>query len=434
MVEVKPFRGITYNTKKFNNFDNLMSPPYDIISKMMQDQLYNNNDYNFVRLILGKKKQDDNEISNYYTRAKEFLEKWLSENILVGSEENSIYPYKINYEINNQKKIMNGFFILLKIDKNYEKIRAHEKTLSKPKEDRLNLLRNCKANLEPIQLLYVDEKDEINKIINDKINNPIFQIKAYDSFYHTLWKLEDKKIIEHIEKILKNKILFIADGHHRYQTAINFANEISGKYQNYNDDSPFNYRMVILVNMFDEGLSILPTHRLVKKDEIDINKFLSKLGSYFEIIEKNITNDNIINIEKKIMSDISSENKKQFVLYLKNKYYILTLKNLNLMDKVGDNHSKIWKSLDVSILQKLIFEEILNINQENLENHVFYTRDLKEAIQFVNEEKYNFSFLMNPTKINELKAIAESGEHMPQKSTYFLPKMLSGLVMYKMDI
>ncbi len=434
MVEVKPFRGITYNTKKFNNFDNLMSPPYDIISKMMQDQLYNNNDYNFVRLILGKKKQDDNEISNYYTRAKEFLEKWLSENILVGSEENSIYPYKINYEINNQKKIMNGFFILLKIDKNYEKIRAHEKTLSKPKEDRLNLLRNCKANLEPIQLLYVDEKDEINKIINDKINNPIFQIKAYDSFYHTLWKLEDKKIIKHIEKILKNKILFIADGHHRYQTAINFANEMSGKYQNYNDDSPFNYRMVILVNMFDEGLSILPTHRLVKKDEIDINKFLSKLGSYFEIIEKNITNDNIINIEKKIMSDISSENKKQFVLYLKNKYYILTLKNLNLMDKVGDTHSKIWKSLDVSILQKLIFEEILNINQENLENHVFYTRDLKEAIQFVNEEKYNFSFLMNPTKINELKAIAESGEHMPQKSTYFLPKMLSGLVMYKMDI
>ncbi|MCK5301082.1 MAG: DUF1015 domain-containing protein, partial [Thermoplasmatales archaeon] len=431
MVEVKPFRGITYNTKKFNDFDTLMSPPYDIISKMMQDQLYNNNDYNFVRLILGKKKQDDNEISNYYTRAKEFLEKWLSKNILVGSEENSIYPYKINYEINNQKKIMNGFFILLKIDKNYEKIRAHEKTLSKPKEDRLNLMRNCKANLEPIQLLYVDEKDEINKIINDKINNPIFQIKAYDSFYHTLWKLEDKKIIEHIEKILRNKILFIADGHHRYQTAINFANEISGKYKNYNDDSPFNYRMVILVNMFDEGLSILPTHRLVKKDEIDINKFLSKLENYFEIIEKNITNDNIINIEKKIMSDISSENKKQFVLYLKNKYYILTLKNLNLMDKVGDNHSKIWKSLDVSILQKLIFEEILNINQENLENHVFYTRDLKEAIQFVNEEKYNFSFLMNPTKINELKAIAESGEHMPQKSTYFLPKMLSGLVMYK---
>jgi uncharacterized protein (DUF1015 family) len=434
MVEVKPFRGITYNTKKFNNFDTLMAPPYDIISKMMQDQFYNNNDYNFVRLILGKKKQDDNEISNYYTRAKEFLEKWLSENILVGSKENSIYPYKINYEINNQKKIMNGFFILLKIDKNYEKIRAHEKTLSKPKEDRLNLMRNCKANLEPIQLLYVDEKDEINKIINKKINNPIFKIKAYDSFYHKLWKLEDKKIIKHIEKILKNKILFIADGHHRYQTAINFANEMSAKYQNYNDDSPFNYRMVVLVNMFDEGLSILPTHRLVKKDEIDINIFLSKLDNYFEIIEKNISNDNIIKIEKKIMSDISSENKKQFALYLKNKYYILTLKKLNFMDKFGVNHSKIWRSLDVSILQKLIFEEILNINQENLENHVFYTRDLKEAIQFVNEGRYNFSFIMNPTKINELKAIAESGEHMPQKSTYFLPKMLSGLVMYKMDI
>jgi len=431
MVEVKAFKGINYNSKKFNEFDNLMSPPYDIISKSMQDKLYDNSNYNFVRLILGKKKIDDDRINNCYTRAKELLKKWLSQNILIETKKKSIYPYKIYYEINNQKKIMNGFFILLKIDKNYEKIRAHEKTLSKPKEDRLNLMRSCKANLEPIQLLYVDENDEINKIIDKKIDKPMFEIKAYDSFKHKLWKLEDEKIIEYIEKLLKNKILFIADGHHRYQTAINYANEMSEKYQDYNDNSPFNYRMVILVNMFDKGLSILPTHRLIKKDNIDIQKILNKLEKYFDIIEKNITNDKNIKIQNKIINDISNENKKQFALYIKNKYYILNLKNLNLMDKFKDINSKIWRSLDVSILQKLILEEILEINQENLEDHVFYTRDFEEAVKFVNEGKYNFSFIMNPTKIKELKTIAESGEHMPQKSTYFLPKMLSGLVMYK---
>ena len=209
---------------------------------------------------------------------------------------------------------------------------------------------------------------------------------------------------------------------------------MSEKYHNYNDDSQFNYMMVILINMFDKGLTILPTHRLIKKDDVDIKKFLFKLDKYFNIIEKNIPDDKNIKIEEEIIDDLAEENKKQFVLYFKNKYYILILKNLNLMDKFKDIHSKMWRSLDVSILQKLILEEILGINQENLENHVFYTRELKEAINFVNEGKYNFSCIMNSTKINELKTIAESGEHMPQKSTYFLPKMLSGLVMYKIKI
>ena len=209
MVEVKAFKGITYNSTLIDKLDDLMSPPYDIISEEMQDQLYQKSDYNFVRLILGKKYKDDNEINNVYTRSREFFEKWISQNILIKSEKESIYPYRVYYEINKNKKIMNGFFILLKVDKKYEKIKAHEKTLSKPKEDRLKLLRNCKANLEPIQLLYIDEKDEINNMINSKINEPLFQVEGYDSFIHKLWKLEDKNIITKITKILEDKILCI---------------------------------------------------------------------------------------------------------------------------------------------------------------------------------------------------------------------------------
>ena len=433
MVEVKPFKGITYNINKFNRIDNLMSPPYDIISKKMQNKLYKESEFNFVRLIFGRKKKEDNDINNFYIRSKILLEKWISKNIFSESKKKSIYPYKIYYTLNNQKKILNGFFILLKIDKKYDKIRAHEKTLSKPKEDRLNLLRQCKANLEPIQLLYIDEKDKINKLINENINKPIIDVNAYDSFNHKLWRLDDKKIISTIEEYFQDKILFIADGHHRYQTAINYANEMENKYKN-NDNSPFNYRMVILVNMFDEGLSILPTHRLIKKEDIDLKTIFSKLEKYFNISEKNVKNLDISLIEKKIINDISEKNEKIFALYLKNRYFVLKLKDIDSMDMPGDMHSKIWKSLDVSILQKIILERILNINQNNIENHVFYTRNFKEAINFVNKGDYNFSFIMNPTKINELKSIAEAGEHMPQKSTYFLPKMLSGLVIYKMNL
>jgi uncharacterized protein (DUF1015 family) len=198
---------------------------------------------------------------------------------------------------------------------------------------------------------------------------------------------------------------------------------------NDNENSPYQYIMVVLVNIFDRGLSILPTHRLINKKDFDINNIILKLEKYFEVNKRDVSDEE--NIEKQIFEDMSSDNKKKFILYLKDKYYVLKLKNLKFMDKFKDKHSKIWRSLDVSILHKLIFEEILDINQDNLENHVSYTRNLEEAIQFVNQDNYNFSFIMNPTKIDELKTVAELGEHMPQKSTYFLPKMLSGLVMYK---
>jgi uncharacterized protein (DUF1015 family) len=432
MVVVKSFKGITYNSDKFDNLDDLFSPPYDIISETMRDQLYNKNEYNFVRLILGEKKPNDDINFNCYTRARDFLENWISRDILIKSKNEAIYPYKINYKINNEKKTMNGFFILLKIDKDYIFVRAHEKTLSKPKEDRLNLLRETASNLEPIQLLYIDEKDEINQLINQNIHDPEFEINGYDSFKHKLWKLDDKELISKIKDILKDQVLFIADGHHRYQTSINYANEMKKKSNN-SSENPFDYRMVILVNMFDEGLSILPTHRLIKKDNIDFSRILKKINENFDLVEKKFDDSaDMKKIINNIKNDITSNDFKKFVLYLKNRYYILTLKNLEIMDNFTDEHSNVWKSLDVTILQKLILEEILDINQNNLEEHVFYTRDDLDALNLVNQGKYDLSFILNPTKISELKQIAENGEHMPQKSTYFLPKMLSGLVLYKM--
>jgi len=434
MVEVSAFKGITYNKEKINDLEKVMSPPYDIISEDLQNKLYKSHENNYVKLILGKKKSTDDENNNRYSRAKKLFKKWFEDSILINSDKDSVFPYKIEYEIEGKKKIMNGFFVLLKIDPDYKLVKAHERTLSKPKADRLNLMRSCNANLEPIQLLYIDEKDDIRKIIDKNIKNPIIDVEGYDGFRHKLWKIDNEKTISEIKDFLEDEILFIADGHHRYQTAINYAKEMKEKTGNKDPNASFNYRMVILANMFDEGLAILPTHRLLKNIDMKIDDIIDKIKEFFYVEEKDIKIDSndYIKITKQIKEELKTNNEHKFSLYTKGKYFVLTLKDEAIMDKLSGDRSKTWRTLDVSILHKIILENIIGINQNNLEDHVKYTRVDEEAIKFVDDEKFDFSFLMNATKIEELKAIADAGEHMPQKSTYFLPKMLSGLVAYKM--
>jgi len=432
MVEISPFKGITYNKIKIQKLDNVMSPPYDIISEDMQSNLYKKHPYNFVKLILGKQFPEDTAKNNRYTRAKELFDEWQKQSVLIESKNRAIYPYKIEYQFNNKIKTMNGFFVLLKLDPDYKLVKAHERTLSKPKADRLNLIRSCQANLEPIQLLYIDEENIVKNKIDKMLNSPLFEIKGYDGFIHKLWKLEDINIIKDITNRLKDKILFIADGHHRYQTAINYADETRKKTGNNNMNAPFNYRMVILVNIFDTGLRILPTHRLIKMPGFDIKHLIDNLGEYFLVEKKGVIDKDYNTIGKNIIKDLETKSDHKFALYCKNQYYILTLKDVKVMDTLASDRSSTWRTLDVSILHKVVLEKLLDINENNLEEYVKYTRVDREAIQFVEDGKFDFSFLMNATKIEELKAIADAGEHMPQKSTYFLPKMLSGLVMYKM--
>lgn len=434
MVEVKPFKGITYNNKKIKNLDLVMSPPYDIIPEKMQNQLYEKHKNNYVRLILGKKFPDDNEENNRYTRAKKLYEEWFDKKILVQSDKPAIFPYKINYEIEGQQKTMNGFFVLLKIDPDYKRVKAHERTLSKPKTDRLNLMRACKSNLEPIQLLYIDKKDNIKKKIDENLNQPIIDVEGYDGFNHKLWKIDDDSVISEIQDFLDEEILFIADGHHRYQTAINYSDEMRKKTGNTDEDASFKYRMVILVNMFDEGLAILPTHRLIKKSDINIDKVMNDIKKYFDVEEKHVdlSSKDYGRISQEIKADIETKEKHKFAVLSKNKYYVLTLKDEETMNEFSSDRSDVWRTLDVSILHKIVLENFMGIDEDNLEDHVKYTREDEKAVYFVDEGEYDFSVIMNATKIDELKAVADEGEHMPQKSTYFLPKMLSGLVAYKM--
>lgn len=436
MVNVAPFKGITYNKEKISDLDIVMSPPYDIISQKEQNRLYKNNPYNFVRLILGKQYPEDNTENNRYTRSRSDFKNWQKEQILVPSEKSAIYPYRVTYTVNNKQKTMNGFFVLLKIDKKYEQVKAHEQTLSKPKADRLNLLRACYANLEPIQLLYIDENDTINTIIKERVSKEAFiDVKGYDGFNHAIWEITDTHVIKKIQELLKDETLFIADGHHRYQTAINYANEMEKKTGNTNLDAPFQYRMVILVNMFDEGLAILPTHRLLHLPKnISKEQLRTDLEHYFNV--ETFATSKTIDVDKRInqiKKELKTSKDHKFAIVFNDEYSIITLKDETIMNTIAKDKSETWRTLDVSILHKIVIENIMGIDQDTLEDHVKYTREDSEAIQVVDNEEFDCSILMNATKINELKAIADAGEHMPQKSTYFLPKMLSGLVMYDMS-
>lgn len=434
MVEIAPFRGMVYDEKKIAHLDSVMSPPYDIISEEMQNELYQKNEYNFVKLILGKILSQDTDENNRYTRAKQLFDDWQHQGILLQDSAPAIYPYKIKYTIHKEKKQMNGFFILLKLDPEYKTVKAHEKTLAKPKADRLNLMRACFANLEPIQLMYMDTDDAIRKTMDAAIKDPFITVKGYDGFTHQLWRLKDSAVIQTVVDMLQKKVLFIADGHHRYQTSINYVQEKRAETGNTDPYAPFNYIMVVLCNMFDPGLSILPTHRLITVPNIHFDELAKNLEKYFMVEKKQLSSkkNNPEQLGKRIIADIETNTEHKFALYTPEAYYVLTLKDEQVMNSLAKDHSKTWRTLDVSILHKLILEEFLGITEKNLEDHVKYTRVDAEAIQLVSEGRYDFSFLINATKIDQLKAIADANEHMPQKSTYFLPKMLSGLVMYKM--
>ena len=393
MVEIFPFRGIRYSA---SDIENKVAPPYDIISEEMRDELYKKNPYNIVRMTLGKEFPTDDADENRYLRARNFLKKWLEEGVLVRTKKPAIYPYQIEYELKGRKKVMNGFFALVKLDPDYKKIRAHEKTLSKPKEDRLRLMRACSANLEPIELLYPDRAiDELIKVGKEKI-----EVTSWNGI-NRLWEVTNEEIIKKLQEEFKEKILFIADGHHRYQTSINHWKE---------GGAP--YRMAVFINMDDPGLEILPTHRMLDASTDD---FLEKAKNYFYIEKMDFHSSD----RGKEMMDEIWDKKCTFALYSgDNHYFILILK-----DEVKEDYTKMP---DVSVFHSLL-------EKMEISGDIKYTRDEEEAISSVDEKKCRLALLLNPIKMEEFKSTALKGEYLPQKSTYFLPKMLSGLVFYSFD-
>ncbi len=440
MPSIRPFKAVVYNTGKIKNISKVVAPPYDIIPPDMQDELYSLHENNVVRLILGKTKNGDTDADNRYTRAATDFESWLRRDILKEESIPAIYIYTQTYTYDGKKINRIGFISLMELDLGDKKVLPHEKTLKAPKEDRLHLMRAVKANLSPIFMLYEDAKHKVNKILKDfsKKTKPFIDV-SIDSVRHKVWAFTDKDAINRIEAVMGRKNIFIADGHHRYETSKNYARELieKGAPQDLIDNAKL--FMAYFVELEEKSLLIMPTHRLIK-DAGGLSKenIVEKLGRYFKV-EK-------LSSPKRLLARLGELRASHaFGMYIaapctgtakrrlvqgQGGYYALKLKDFKKTKTFMGPGSTDWKSLDVSILHLFILKHVLGISDED--DNIEFVKDPGEAFKGIDKGGFEIAFFLNPTKVTQVKRVASRGEKMPRKATYFYPKPLSGLVIRKM--
>lgn len=415
MATVIPFRGILYNPDKTSG-DEVTAPPYDIIAPEFKEDLYEKSPFNIVRVDFGKEMPGDAPDSNKYTRSASYLEKWVREGVLVRDEKPSFYVYEIAYQLSGETRILRGILALVKIEDLGKGVYPHEATHSKPKADRLDLMRSCLANISPIYSLYNSPARVTSQIIEGIEDAPYLTAHDTDGATHKLYKISDEAQIRLITAELCDKPIFIADGHHRYEVALEFRNEMRRKMDASQcpgeEQKPWDYVMMFLANMADDGISVLPTHRMVKG--LFTDDILARLERDFLVRQMEMGQD--------LSKVLSKEGRNSFGLYIdsEKKWYVLKYRGADL----GDIHEAL-KGLDVVILHELILKRDLGITD------VAYEMDENEAIRRVRNGDFDAAFFLNPTGVEDVERVAMSNMRMPPKSTYFYPKLLTGMVIYK---
>lgn len=443
MAIVAPFRGVTYNFDKIPNIERIVCPPYDIISDKEQDAYYNKDPYNIVRLILGKRKTGDSDWDNRYTRAADLLNRWESEEVLVRHQFPSIYLTSIEYESPDtlKKKTRWGFIALIRIEENDSSvILPHERTFSYHREDRLRLMRACNAQFSPVFGLYEDEGNIIGSIYATITDSPpAISFRDIDGYYYKFWEIISDSIIMDIVSKMSSKSIIIADGHHRYESARNFRNFMRARHGNHQLDRVYEYVMMYLTNMTDRGLTILPSHRLFKfYPDFKIEKFLSSAKKWFDISVFPFSANTQKTVTKVFLDQLKKYGQNRCVIGFYHSgaenYYSLCLKS-KARKEIGDDVHPSIKKLDVLVLSRLVLQQILGIKRDDLDNEkiIQYESNTNVALSSVHSGNYQMVFLVNPTKIEQILEITGNSLIMPRKSTYFHPKILSGLVFNKID-
>ncbi|MBE6701769.1 MAG: DUF1015 domain-containing protein [Ruminococcaceae bacterium] len=420
MAQIKPFKALRFTNRAGDIRDNVC-PPYDIISNEERNELISSSENNIIRLELPRG-------DNPYVEAGNTLKKWLDNGVLACDQKDSLYVYEETFVCEGKEYKIHGIICLVKLEE-FSKgvVLPHEETLSKAKADRFNLMSETFCNFSQVYSMYIDNEKIIDKEVLEILDKtPDVDFTAKDGITQKLWIESNPERISKIVKAFEGKQLYIADGHHRYETALNFHKSLVEKGEAVEGDQS-GYMMMFLADINDPGLVILPTHRLVKDlDEFSEDEVLEKVSPLFEVVKI----DNVSNIKE----DLLKANVPTFAFYTGfDYYYSLKLKDTNAVSKVVVDRSDAYKSLDVTALHTLILEPIFGIDKENMaqQKNLTYTRSIDEAISSVKDGKSQCSFILNATKIHQLKDVALAGDKMPQKSTYFYPKLITGLVMNK---
>ena len=411
MAEVIPFKGVLFNVPKVSKSsgDELLAPPYDIITPEDRQRLYDKSPYNIVRIDFGVKNPEDNEQENRYSRARAYLDSWLKEEALISSSSPGFYSYAVTYTIQGGKLTLQGFLGLVKLEAlGKGNIHPHEYTHSKPKKDRLDLMRYCEANISPIFSIYNSSERKASGILKEKSREkPYIEATDTSGAVHRLWQIDDADAVAAITAELADKAVFIADGHHRYETALEYQKEMQKKEGASDSPRPYDYVLMFLANMADEGLTILPTHRLVKDLPADA---LDQLSNDFDIQEMKISDD--------ILAAIAGKRDVYGFYTGGDIWYRLSYRGEGI-----HGVPPALKDLDVTILHDLIFKQLLDIE------NVSYEMDLQKCLRAVKAGDFSAAFFLNPTGVYDVERVALASLRMPPKSTYFYPKLMTGMVL-----
>ena len=446
MAFISPFKGFRYNTEKAGQLEDLISPPFDIINKNAEEALRSRHPCNIIRLDLANiPGQDKNVHPDRFTDAAALLDLWIKEGILTQDQEPALYPYDVEYEIaNGTKRIRKGFVCLIALTE-FEKntVKPHEHTFDSVIKDRLELTRQCRAQFSQVFSTFSDPDNRALALLEKVKNEPVANIIDDDGCRHVLWKVTDLDVIEAISNHLSEASLYIADGHHQYTTALTFRNEVVRQSGDTSSVSPENFITMCLCPMEDEGLSILPVHRLLRyPGKLELQGLLYQLDTLFFIEE--ITGGSRETLLSELLSVMGDQEEESIVgeppalgFYHpgEDRCFVLTRKKEGLA-RLKEYHPSL-RDIGAAIVTSLIIEDVLHLDNEQCEQDHLLTfhSDISEALDIsvkensVENELTPLLFLVNPTTIGQVKSVSDAGLFMPHKSTYFYPKIVTGLVM-----
>lgn len=436
MADIRPFRALRYNQQKVIAVQ-VVTQPYDKITRAMQEGYYAASPFNLVRIVLGRSEPGDNTTENVYTRAAVLSRQWRDQGIMQQDSAPSIYPYSQTFTAPSGKNFERRGFIALGRVEDYSAkvVFRHEQTLAKPKADRLDLLRATRVHYEQLFLLYEDA-GEIDSLLAAP-NRPAIEVADEYGVAHRVWQISDPAVVSSVQAKMRDQKLVIADGHHRYETALNYRNECRVGSNSHNSDAPHEFVMMTFVNMNDPGLLILPTHRVVHSlQSFSVDEFLKTSRQFFEVEEV----DSAIDAAKatSLLEQKGHAGTALLGVTAGRAFVLHSPKTAG--GRFFSGLSPRQQSLDVVQLHKCLLEGVLKLSEESIRNqqNLSYVREAAEAISAVRrnvagKQAANIAFLMNPCPVQKMREVALAGEVMPQKSTDFYPKLLSGLTAYALD-
>lgn len=440
MAEIAPFRGLRYNVDKIPDLSKVVIPPYDVISPADQERYHNTSPFNMIRLELGKSLPEDTPDDNPHTRAARALRDWQTQGILIRDERPAIYAYELDYSLPSGRRLTRrGFVCALRLEEfSTGTVKPHEKTFPAVKKERLGLMTASQANLSPVFALYADPAGAVDGALSaGREQGPLYSFADTAGMEHRLWRVQDEEALREAARLMSSKDLFIADGHHRYETALNYRNM---RRQGAGRDDPhasYNYIMVYLSNLNGDGLTILPTHRLLRHlGDWGAEAFWERASAFFGMSRFEANNEGRKRWQAALEAGeargetvigVCSRDLDVFILLKARREAVSAfLKRLEIPPAL--------LGLDVVVLDEILLRHLLGLSEGFLadSSNIHFSHDFSQAVDKVLTEQYSLGFFINSTRIEQVQDVASAGLIMPHKSTYFYPKVGSGLVIHTM--